>query len=476
MQSMNESVTAERRAPRIDLVLLWFVLVPAFTAAAGFYWAGAFWPSVVTACVPLCVVVIIAPEVGFYIYFAWQALDVMFLTQAQTIMTPGKGLAVLLVAVYIIRPGRARVPLLVSKSFIGGGLLLGTYGLLTALFAIQPTTALRFGGQIVVQVLLASMAIHTLSERTYIRRALSFTVCGGIIAALAMLSGGVSEQFRRGTLGQFANPNTTALGLSVALACVPAAWAYNRNKLLYIIYALAVPLILAAILKTGSRAAVMAIIGSIVLSVVLTRNAPAPRRIAVLVVGLVVTIASIVYVVRADILTPESQDRFQQLVEGHPRFGEESRLYIWGLVLRAYLSQVWGFGFGNTAWAVSEREGVYVDAHSSYLGTLVDGGPISLALFLFCLWQLVKCSWRIPRGAPGIASAILASLVILSGVTHTVHFTKWFWIPATLCLLLAEQAERERREQELLPVLPDSLGIYAYPRKRRHGIGTLHGR
>ena len=42
-----------------------------------------------------------------------------------------------------------------------------------------------------------------------------------------MLVAGVSAQFGRGTLGEFANPNTTALALSVTGVCIPAAWANN---------------------------------------------------------------------------------------------------------------------------------------------------------------------------------------------------------------------------------------------------------
>ncbi len=429
-----------------DLPVLWLLLVPAGLIAIGLYGAGAAWVAVGTFGTALIVAAVIAPEIGFYAYFAWQALDPIWITEG-TPLTPSKVLGPFLLLNYLLGLWRVGTPMLVSRRFVMIMFAFGFMGLPIVPFALAPLVALRYAGQIIVQVLLVVVAIHTLRTRAMIGRALFSTVVGGVVAATIMLvGGGQSGAFRRATLGEHANPNTTALALSIALMCIPAAWACHKDKLTRLFYLVAGPTILAATMQTGSRAALAAILLSAVSGGLLARGSGFGKRAVVPALCVLLAVTTGAYVLRTSILDPVSQERIEGFIRQRGSLEGESRLYIWDLALRSYVREPWGFGFGNTQFKLAEEHGMEVDVHSAYLSALVDGGPIGLGLFVFGLWELALCVARIRQANPGIPAAMLACFVGVSCLTHTIHFTKWFWIPATLCLLLAELTQRERRQ------------------------------
>jgi O-antigen ligase len=100
-------------------------------------------------------------------------------------------------------------------------------------------------------------------------------------------------------------------------------------------------------------------------------------------------------------------------------------------------------------FALEQKTGVQKDIHSVYLGALVDGGPIGFGLLMYSLWKLYAAVRSIGKKRAAMPAMVVLVLLLFSGLTHTIHFTKWFWVPATICLLLAEQAARERRYAEL---------------------------
>lgn len=404
--------------------------------------------GLIIAGVACAIAAIIAPELGFYGYLAWQALDPTFVTERSTVLTPSKVLALCLLANYVLGVWRRKTPMLVSKRFVWTMLAFGGFGLLYFPIAVDRQVTVRFAGQIIVQVLLVVAAIHTLRTRLTISRALFFTVLGGVVASGVMLiGGGKSGAFQRSTLAEFANPNSTALALAVSLMTVPAAWALHRNKLARLFYLLAAPIILAATMQTGSRAILVAIVIAVGFGGFLAHGSGKVKRLLIPAICLAVLLGTAAYLFSAAVLNPVSQERIEAFVQRQGSMRGESRLYIWELVLRTYLHRPWGFGFGNTQFYLVQEHGLQFGAHSSYISALVDGGPIGFGLFIFGLVELLRRVIGIRQANPGIPAAMMFCFIGLSALTHTVHFTKWFWIPVTICLLLAEQTQRERLQQ-----------------------------
>ncbi|MBK9120759.1 MAG: O-antigen ligase family protein [Phycisphaerales bacterium] len=447
---------AELRLPatprRHDDQILSMLFLPGLFVAGLLYAGGATQPAAVVAGVTVLLTTLIAPEIGIYVYLASAALDQLLLEEEGSILTPAKILGPFVLLAYVAHPGRTRIPILASKPFLFVMLAFGIYGIVTAMFSIAWLASVRYAGQISVQVLIIIVAIHRLSDRDMIARALQFCVAGGLIGGLILVVfGSRSMAFSGATLGPAANPNSTALALSVPLAVVPAAWAMTRNRFLRIAIIAAGPIILTGMMMTGSRSALIAVFGSALLGLAFTRRASAAQRILIPVTAAVVIAATTYFVLGSGVLGERPQERINALLERGVAAREESRYEIWMTAFRTFLSKPWGFGYGNTAFALEARTGVFIDIHSTMLSALVDGGVASFGLFVVGLYLLWRAIWSIRFGLYGLPATMLFMFTMLSSLTHTIHFSKWFWIPLTICALLAEQARRD----QLAGVEPD---------------------
>ncbi len=430
--------------PRNDGVLLVLLMLPAVALGGLSYLAG--FPQGAYAIVgtAFLAAVIASPEIGLYVYFLIQAFDQAFVESHEAVFTPSKALAPLIIAVYLLRPERALAPIVCSRPYIMAMLGFGLYGIVMAVFSLEPLASVRYGGQIIVQVILIVVALHRLVDRERISRALLFTVASGTLAAIVMIAtGGRSEQFSRATLGEFTNPNTAALAISLSLLSIPAAWAFTTHRLVRAILLCCAPLMLTAMLMTGSRSALVATAVAALLATITARGLHPVLRFVIPAVGATVILVTGLLVLQSGLLQKQSQERIEAFVEG--REGrQEARYFIWIEALSTFAQQPWGFGYGNTAFAMEKHRGFFLDIHSTYLSALVDGGPVSVGLFVFGLGVLFTRMRLIRAPGAAVGASTLVWYVLVSGITHTIHFSKWFWIPVTLTLVMAEFARRQQ--------------------------------
>jgi len=439
-----------RKEVRAENTAFWMFVVPGGFLTGILYVAEAGVVAWVVGGLTFLVATLYAPSLGVYAYFALQALDVGFKAERFASFTPSKALAPFLLLVFLTRLGTHKTRLQVSQSLVWTAMLFGVYGLLTAPLATDMKVASKYGAQIIIQALLIGVVAKLLTNRTQIHRALLATAFGGLIASMILVvTGGVSSQFTRATLGEFANPNSVAHGLSISLLALPAAWGYCRSLTLKTAYFAAAPVILAGMMKTGSRSAIAAAVGAFAVGGLVAKRAGLMRSVSVTAITTLLAGGSMLVVMRSGVLDAATQERIENFLSGRRGDVGEERGEIWKEALHEYLRRpVFGFGYGNTAAALQESQGVFLDVHSSIVGPLVDGGPIGFTLFALTLILTLKCVRGIRQGNPGIAAAMMFCMLIVSCLTHTIHFTKWFWIPITICVLLAEQTAREREASE----------------------------
>lgn len=450
----------EGASSRADIMTFLLVLLPALVLASVFYIAGVTYAAFWIAGIAFVVSCFIAPQIGVYAYFAFQALDAAFVADAQARFSPAKALGPFLLLTWLFYLWRRRADVLVSRSFIVTMIAFGLYGLITASFAYYPLEAFRFSGQIVVQALMIIMAIHVLDTRRYVARAMFWTVVGGLVATTwIFLTGGTSHRFTRSTLGEYANPNTTAIALSIAIAAVPGAWALTRVRLSYPLLMVAVPFMFVAMLMSGTRSALISILFAFSVCIVFARGTGIVKRLLASMALLIITVGALQFALSSGLLGKVSHDRIAAFLEDTSVVSQDSRLYIWRMTFDTYLRDpLLGVGYGNSVFANLERHGWLIDVHSDVFGALVDGGPIAFAIFLYALWLLFKAVRRTFGTTLGVPSLVIIVIPLISGLTHRLVFSKWFWVPITLCLLLAEQAERERRAESALLQAPPSSG------------------
>lgn len=440
--------TEQHPAGSNDGRVLALVLAPGLFLAGLLYLSGIHQLALGLAGTIFVVAVLLSPEVGLYVYFAGQALDQILLTDPGEILTPGKIIGPFVLLAYVLHPGRVRTPMLVSRPFVVAMLLFGLWGVVTTFWAIVPARSIRTGAQIVVQVLIVVVAIHRLSDRVRVGRAMLFAVLGAAVAALMVLTGfGGSTRYGGATVSELYDPNSLALGMAIGLFAIPAAWWCTTHKSLRIAMLLAAPAIVVAIVMTGSRTSVLLVIAAPLLTPLLLRRAGAVQRTVISIFCALVVVTAVYYAVQAHILPPYAQERLDRLFQRGIDVPAEARFLILIEGLQVYLARPWGVAYGNSAVALGTIVAHGQNVHDNFFSALLEGGPIAALLLIYGLWEAYRRLRGIKQSLLASGAMMLFMVLVLSSLTLYTYPSKYFWIPITFCLVLAEQARREELQQ-----------------------------
>ncbi|OHB55238.1 MAG: hypothetical protein A2Y07_11095 [Planctomycetes bacterium GWF2_50_10] len=445
--------TLENKTPQFQIWAFWIALFISGAIAAVLYKNQQSTLAFIIMGIPFAISMLVAPQIAFYVYFFWQAFDASMAASETAVFTPAKALSLFIVALYLVSIGRIRTQILVSKKFVWIMLAFSVIGIVGSTWAIASFASLRYGLQIFVQLVLVIAVLQFIDSPARIRTLMFWCFGGGVLAAITMIiTGGVSSQYSRGTLGEYANPNTTALAFSVALMCLPILILYSKKRiLLFCVYIIGALIILLGMMKTGSRSSILAVFGSICIGAVLSRNSGTIKKIFIPALVCIVIFGTWQFVSQSGLIDEKSKEHLGSLIGKGSEQDSNSRLNIWATALHVYANHglITGFGFGNTAFAMEKYQMEFVDIHNTILSSLMDGGPIGFGLFMTGLALLFIFVWRIKNHNTRMVAIMMFFYLIINCGTHTIHFTKWFWIPVTICLLLAEGSKREEIQNEL---------------------------
>ncbi len=153
-------------------------------------------------------------------------------------------------------------------------------------------------------------------------------------------------------------------------------------------------LIMAALLvATGSRGALVAIIGGSILSVIYLRHYLNMRLVityGTLSLILLVAVAAVVLIVYPEL----AQERLEKTTSGSLETASSGRLSIWRAALLVMLEWPVSFlvGYG---WNAYEASGIWKSAHNEYLDRMFELGTIGLSINLYLLYVLVSRTRRL---------------------------------------------------------------------------------
>ncbi len=436
--------------------LFWIGLIPITTIAALFYFSGYKMLAVICLGAYFSVTMLASPQWAIYIFLAWQAWDGIFLPSVTAVFTPAKALAFIVLLSYLLHWGRCSNRIFrenegIIKYFIQLSLLFCLYGLMLIPVSVLPLATLRYALQILVLIGVVVGALKFIDTKERLRSAIFWLVVGGTLAAIGVLAGKGSTHYSRGTLAQNVNPNSIALALGVSLAAVPALWGLAKRKLDYILCIVCGALLMAGMMKTGSRASCGGIFLAYAIGGFMVKGRGYGKKILAAVLSVLFSFGVFFWVLSLNILPEKSQKRLEVMIGmSHDTKSTSSRKDVWWNALKTYLNQpLTGVGYGNTAAASAEYEGWHKDVHSSILAPLVEGGPIAFIIFIGMLGLLFWMVWQIGIPNPGIPAAIMYAYLVISCMTHTIHYTKWFWIMVLVCLLLVRLANDIKLKNQL---------------------------
>jgi O-antigen ligase len=188
-----------------------------------------------------------------------------------------------------------------------------------------------------------------------------------------------------------------------------------------------------AVMLTGSRASVGAILLSIIVFALFYKtNTSLTRRLLsiVMILSIILTFAYLSYL----FLPVWTWNRL--FVNSYDDYSNTTRLQIWTAAFKGFLEHpVHGWGIGNFSMMLTNRNQSIV-AHNSYLSLLVDGGLVYFSLMIYLVYPYIKkiILFRKPY------IALLSCFFIVTFMVEANRMV-FFWYGLFLIVTIAESTD-----------------------------------
>jgi len=283
---------------------------------------------------------------------------------------------------------------------------------------LQGVLVLLAAGNLMRRETIAARAMATLVAACAIRASLPFI--GFARTSSAVWTGGE----RVSALGQ--NANSAAMILAAGMVTlIGLAFARQRGSLMRLVLAAAIGgLIGFAVLETGSRGGLLALVGGVLVFALSANTLRVRLRNAA--VGML----AIVLLIFGALHLPVMKNRWEDSMRTGNMAGRE-QLYpaLWTMFLEKPL-----LGWGpvtNTyelAARIGERERPARAAHNIGLELLTATGLVGALPFLMGAWLCVRAAWRARRGLHGVLPLALCCSVFLSNMSGDWIASKLIWL------------------------------------------------
>ena len=267
----------------------------------------------------------------------------------------------------------------------------------------------------------------------------AFAVATILLSALQIV-GITSDVSGTGRMTAFdGNPNGLATVLSLGLIAL-FGLAYGRVQNDWkerAVFWLASGIIAIAIVKTGSRGAIVAIAGTLMVFFLNGKTIGAKLKFGALV------LASLVLLVVASYQIDAVRVRWEQA------FYEESlggRERIFPAAVDMILdSPAIGWGPIVHLWELGPRLGLPMrDEHNSYLYLLAEVGIVGALPFFIGLWLCLRSAWRARRRLAGFVPLLMLMFILLLSVKGTLHHRKYYWLVLAYALAASTYTARPK--------------------------------
>jgi O-Antigen ligase len=305
---------------------------------------------------------------------------------------------------------------------------------LTALWTIDPAATSLCLTQLVQLFVFFTILAMFPADREDVRAVGAIVVLSGVLAAawgLVNYSQGLRTQEDRLTIavnGLLIDPNHIAAALMLPIALAVGTLIGTRDMRLRIGSLIALAILVAATLFTGSRGGLIAVVVMLLYIAWKTRY-----RFQILALMSAGGLASL--------LQPTVWDRFAE----KGLAGGSGRLVIWDTA-RLALKDHWLLGAGIGAFPAAYNHVLFAmyqpifqgwsrPAHNAFLSAAVEVGIVGAVVHLYCWWQ----SWSDSRGNVVIEAAIIA-LATASLFLDVLEF-KYLWLAFSMAVLVKNVAE-----------------------------------
>ena len=262
-----------------------------------------------------------------------------------------------------------------------------------------------------------------------------------IFMAIAVVAAGaqatVEHSTRESVFGE--NPNETATVFSLGLlALVGLAYGQkNTAKKFRILSWITGPLLLLAVVRTGSRGGLLALILALFALVIKPHNLRQNLKAGFIVLIAVVSLAWVSY--QIDFVRERWEDTYEKKdIAGRDEiFGA-----AWDMFLERPLI---GWGPINHLSVLGSRLGLpFRDPHSTYLWVLNETGLLGAIPFFAGLWFCWRSAWRARKGQQAVVPVAMLGCLLLVNFKGSGHMDKFFWVTLAYVVAAGSQVKAFR--------------------------------
>ncbi len=349
-----------------------------------------------------------------------------------------------------------------------GGAASGAVENLPRTISLEPfgtqVAALHF---LALTIFLAALLTYIDSAKRLRKIVTVITVFGFVYAFYAILQSVLSPQKIYGIydvsyakpFGSFVNRHNFAAYMEMAL-CLPLglmfAGAVEKDRRL--LYATAIALMGVALILSGSRGGLIALLAAIFFLIILTTAAKNTKQLALKIGAAVLLLTTII--IGSALIGGESS--LTRLAEADTT--ATTRTHIWGVTIRVIKNNLpFGAGFGAFGVAYTPYDSLnglerVEQAHNDYLEVLATAGIVGLLIGGFFLWQFFRAGLKNSRAPDafrrgvcvGALTGCFAILVhsLFDFVLHTTAIAMLFITLVSLVVASGSKFPDDRSENE----------------------------
>jgi len=379
----------------------------------------------------------IEPIWGLYLFVAAMSAEGLVTVGAGT--TLAKLLGILVFGAWIARSlshGHFQITLPLQSLFAIAYIV---WGLMSASWAIDTQLVFDRAQVLVQSIALYVLVINLVNSPRRVQNILSIIVVASLALAFLTIFRVLSGEMIRGRIdiAQISDydPNEQAGGFLLSAAVLMALFSQKTQLGKKLLFLVALSIVLLAVLATGSRGAMVSLVGILLCSLILDRKLWQLVLPTVLVGGL------------ALFLLPEFVERVESILTLSDRGAGRVNILLVGLqIIGAH--PLLGVGWGNFGKAfdryLPQTAGVrgYLvpewGPHNIFLGALGELGVIGLALFAIMIGLTVKSAWttvlnfkrqndlHMTTLALGVLLGLLG--VLVASLFVDLRYRKYFWL------------------------------------------------
>ena len=263
---------------------------------------------------------------------------------------------------------------------------------------------------------------------------------------------------KRISLTEGQNPNILSINLGVGLLLVPYIFRNLKNRFLRGLSYIGVFTLIIAIILTGSRGTWLAIPITVLFGWLITKG-KILRIQSGIIPGIILTLI-ITFLIHSNFISPYLSQRFITMIHPEETRGGSGRLDIWTVGLAMVEDNpVFGMGLDNfpvrfgdyigkrTTWS-GYSYGVHSgrDPHNIFLSIQAELGIIGIFLFFLFIWYIVKPLIVYLKDIRAVIGILLIIFALIYGFTHTIQWTKIFWLVFAIATVIPNIIKAEKNE------------------------------